>query len=143
MPAQKNGTKPAQKPTKSARKRSHPGRGGHKPTEEQRQTAEFMAAIGIPQHDIAACFGMNHETLRKHFRTELDLGGARMLTKVAGSLYRQAMAGSVSACIFILKTRAGWSEHVDPKQPAIGKKEQLVVDARQPPTGSRWEGLLQ
>lgn len=84
------------------------------PTEEQRRTVKSMAGFGIPQADIAAVIGINPETLRKHFRHELDVAMAEANARVAGSLFRLATEGeNVTAAIFWLKCRAGWKEPRD------------------------------
>ena len=116
------------------------GRRPFKPTDEQRRTVEVMAASGIAQQEIAMSLGISAPTLRRHFRAALDSGATKMITRVADSLYRQAIAGNVTACIFILKCRAGWSECGSAK---LGKKAQAVLDAQQPPEGSRWSKLVQ
>ena len=52
-------------------------------------------------------------TLRKHYRDELDTGHVKANSRIAESLYRKAMGDgpqSVTACIVWLKTRAQWKE---------------------------------
>lgn len=74
-----------------------------------------MAGYGIPADDIARSVGISHDTLRKHYRDELDLGTVKANTAVAQSLYKKATGdgtSSVTAAIFWLKTRAGWRETV-------------------------------
>ena len=80
------------------------------PTVNQRFSVEAMVSIGIPQVQIARVIGIAPKTLRKHFRTELDIGTTKMITRVADSLVQQAIAGNVAACVFILKCRAGWAD---------------------------------
>jgi len=109
------------------RKTNKAGRPAFEPSDEQRKTVELMAAGGIPQHAIAQSLGVSPPTLRCHFRTELDRGAVKMVTQVADSLFRQAIAGNVSACIFILKTRAGWR---DAGAEMVGKKQQALLDAQ-------------
>lgn len=92
----------------NAKKRG--GRPAFAATDEQRYSVNLMAGIGIPQEDIAAAIGITRVTLRKHFRSELDTGRVRTITKVADSLVRQALAGNMTAAIFYLKTQAGWTE---------------------------------
>lgn len=91
------------------------------PTEEQRKLVEQLAAFGVPMdqmvHMIPNKDGkpITVKTLRKHFKVELETGELKANTKVAQSLYKQAMDGNVSAQIFWLKTRARWKEpqHVE------------------------------
>lgn len=89
------------------------GRPPHKPTEALRKQVEAMAGYGITQPDIARCLSIHQETMRIHYRDELDLGLVKANTAIAQSLYKKAMAegtGAVTAAIFWLKTRAGWKE---------------------------------
>jgi hypothetical protein len=80
-----------------------------------------MASYGIPQDAIAKVLGVTGPTLRRHCASELATGAARTITKVADFLY-VGIVGSeavppiaddrarVTAAIFFLKTRGGWSE---------------------------------
>ena len=82
----------------------------HKPTDEQRKTVAAMCAYGVPQTDIAAVIGINPETLRTHYREELDSSTAKANAKVAEMLYKKAIGGDTACMIFWLKTRAKWQE---------------------------------
>ena len=87
------------------------------PTQQQRRTVREAAAYGLPQSAIAAMVDLRSEkTLRRHFRKELDSGGARANFKVAQSLYRSAVNGSVVAMMFWMKCRAGWRERPESEQ---------------------------
>ena len=81
------------------------------PTDEQRRLVKSMAAMGIPQDEIARKLDIRSpKTLREHFRDELDRGARMPTTTSRSALYKQAMNGNTSAAIFWLKTRAGWRE---------------------------------
>jgi hypothetical protein len=86
------------------------GRKAHQPEPAQRRQVEAMAAYGIPEPDIARVVGVDPNTLRKHYRDELDLGGTKANAQVAGFLFNAARNGNVTAQIFWLKTRARWKE---------------------------------
>lgn len=79
-------------------------------TDEDRLDVKRMTLAGIPQDDIAKIFGIRKETLEKHFRKELDEGGRRADSAVAGALFKNAMSGNVTAQIFWLKCRRRWKE---------------------------------
>lgn len=86
------------------------------PTPEQRKTVEGMAAVGMREDDIAKVIGCSPVSLRKHYREELDTGHIKATAKVAAALYNKALGNgnqSVTACIFWMKTRAGWREPQD------------------------------
>ena len=88
------------------------------PSDEQRRTVEAMVGYGIPQLDIARVVGIDDDTLRKHFREEIDTGAARANTRVAQYLFEQATgqrgdsSAAVTAAIFWSKTRMRWKETV-------------------------------
>ena len=88
------------------------------PSDEQRRTVEAMVSYGIPQLDIARVVGIDDDTLRKHFREEIDTGAARANARVAAFLFEQATgqrgdgSPAVTSAIFWLKTRARWKETV-------------------------------
>ena len=91
------------------------GRRAHKPDPSQRKQVEAMAAYGIPETDISRVVGVDPKTLRKHYRSELDLGHLKANTAVAQSLFKKATGDgpqSVTAAIFWAKTRMGWKETV-------------------------------
>ena len=69
--------------------------------------------MGIRHEDIARLMGVSHPTLLKHYRDEVEHGAIEANGKVAESLFKKAIgngSGAVVACIFWLKTRAGWRE---------------------------------
>ncbi len=95
----------------------------YEPTDKDRATVKALAAYGVLQSEISKVIGVDDKTLRKHFRDELDTGSTRANAKVAESLFKRATGdgpSSVTAAIFWLKARAGWSEA---KAEAPGKKE--------------------
>src|SRR5213076_771753 len=74
-----------------------------------------------PEADIARVLGVSKPTLRKHCGTELDTGATRANSKVADFLFYGICGGTgkpafkderarVTAAIFWMKTRGGWSE---------------------------------
>jgi len=72
-----------------------------------------MAGYGVAESDIGRVIGIDPKTLRKHYRDELDLGHVKANAKVAENLFRKATGEgreSVTAAIFLLKTRARWKE---------------------------------
>lgn len=121
-------------------------RPSHKPTAEQREQVEAMAGFGIPHDDIARVIGIESPTLRKHYRDELDQGQTKANTKVARNLFTIATGTgreAVTAAIFWLKVRAGWSEYTPhPLPPPLGKKQQAELDAVTSAKGTEWSELV-
>lgn len=82
----------------------------HAPDDDQRSKVEMLAAVGVPQEDIARLIDIDSKTLRLRYRDELDMGTAKANAQVAQCLYRRAIGGDLGAMIFWLKARAGWRE---------------------------------
>lgn len=82
------------------------------PTAEQRRMVKSMAAMGIPQDQIAPLVSCKSpKTLRKHFREVLDQGNTEANFNVAKVLYKMATSGEdPAATIFWMKCRARWNE---------------------------------
>lgn len=126
---------------------SRGGRPRYEPTDKERAQCKALSAMGIPHADIALVLQISAPTLRRHFRAELDVGSVEANAKVAQSLFRQATdptKPSTVACIFWLKTRAGWVEPSNHQQNenAPGKKEVANREARTAHNGTAWEKLL-
>ncbi|MGE3651815.1 MAG: hypothetical protein AB7G10_26025 [Reyranellaceae bacterium] len=116
----------------------------HQPTDELRRTVEAMAGYGIPHRDIGIVVGVSEPTLRKCYRTELTRGHVVANTKVAQNLFTIANGKgreAVTAAIFWLKTRAGWSEHAAYKPPGFipaGKKAAAAAASDLAGQGTEW-----
>tara|TARA_R110002049_G_scaffold137350_2_gene297356 strand:- start:38669 stop:39010 length:342 start_codon:yes stop_codon:yes gene_type:complete len=85
---------------------------------------EVLVAGGTPNTTIAKAMGIGMNTLRRHYKDELECGLELANSKVVRRLFRLIEQGSTPATIFWLKTRAGWKEG---QTIEIEKKE----DARQ------------
>jgi len=94
----------------------HPGRPPYQPTEAARNTVKNMAACGFSQESIARCIdrgdgeGIHPDTLRTHFRRELETSADLANARVGSVIYQQAIEGQGWACCFWAKTRMGWRE---------------------------------
>lgn len=89
------------------------GRPPYVATDKDRKQVLIMAGIGLTQEQISKILGISDDTLRKHYRDELDTAEARMNAQVAQNLFSIATSkgqGAVSAATFWMKTRAQWRE---------------------------------
>lgn len=83
----------------------------HKPTNETRTQVKSFAMVGVPHDMIGRLIGIDAKTLRKYYAEELETGEAHGVAAVAKTLFARATKGNdLSAVIFYLKARAGWSE---------------------------------
>jgi transposase-like protein len=124
------------------------GRPKHEPTDENIRLVRTLSGYGVPQEEIARQIGIHQETLRSHYRDELDAGVAQANAKVAESLYKKAIGDgpqSASSAMFWLKTRAQWKEtqnveHSGPNggpiEHAVSKIEHTIVDPNATDTDS-------
>lgn len=82
-----------------------------KGVEQIRKLAPYLT-----QEQIADFFGMGERTFRRILDRDEDVlrayreGKADVLSQVARNLVRRALDGNITASIFYLKTRGGWSE---------------------------------
>jgi len=122
-PKRAQNAKPAAKPAKKPNPLPAPGlrlplksstpNQPHTPTDETRELARKLSGYGIPQQQIALLLGISKPTLHDHYRDDLDIGMADANSKIAGTLFLQAMNGNTAAAIFWSKARMGWSEKQD------------------------------
>lgn len=111
-----------------------PGRSAFKPTPALRRQVTTLAAFGLPPDEICRIIfnpnssqPISRKTLQKYFRQELEAGAVKATSKVADTLYRQAVGAPaaydkkgrllraerppvLSAAIFWMKTRARLEE---------------------------------
>lgn len=80
----------------------------YKPSESDRRRVMMLVVCGIARDNIAGHLGISKPTLYRHFADELDNGNDIANAAVAGSLYQNAVDGTVSAQIFWMKTIARW-----------------------------------
>jgi hypothetical protein len=65
-----------------------------KPTRDQRKLVKSLAALGLPQQNIATAIDLRStKTLRKHFRHEITLGTAEANAAVARVAFEMAASG--------------------------------------------------
>jgi hypothetical protein len=92
-------------------KRSGAGRPRYAPTDDSRKQVELLSGIGVPTEQIALILGCDKKTLFKYYRSEMDIGQAKAMSRVSKRLFEIATGDSrdsLTACIFWLKCRAGW-----------------------------------
>lgn len=79
-----------------------------KPSETDRLRVMMLVVCGIAREKIAGHLGISEPALHRHFVDELNNGKDIANAAVAGSLYKNAVDGTVSAQIFWMKTIARW-----------------------------------
>lgn len=92
--------------------RENAGRMAFEPTDAERKQVEAMSGYGLPIEQIAVLVrgGIDTDTLRKHFATELVAGKAKANSGVGRTLFQKAMGGDTAAMIWWSKTQMRWSE---------------------------------
>ena len=97
----------------------------HQPTDETCRMVESTSGLGLPHEQIAILVGIDDKTLRKYYRTELDLGKAKANGQIAKTLFSKATGGDTTALIWWTKTQMRWAETV--KQEITGADGQDLV----------------
>ena len=105
----------------------------HRPDAALRRLVEHHAAIGTLHQQIAKVLGLSLNTLKKHYREELDLGLARANAVVSGTLFNLARNGNVTAAIFWMKTRGGWQERAGLELSGPGGRPVETIHRRMSP----------
>lgn len=82
----------------------------HKPTPETRKLVESLAGYGVPHEQIGYLVGdgITHETLVKHYATDLERGKAKANAKIGQSLFQKAVSGDTAAMIWWTKSQMKW-----------------------------------
>jgi hypothetical protein len=88
------------------------GRPAFEPTDAERKQVEALSGYGLPIEQIAVLVrdGIDTDTLRKHFATELVSGKAKANGQVGKNLFQKVMAGDTTAAIWWSKTQMRWAE---------------------------------
>ena len=95
----------------STKKTVKRGRPSYQPTDADRKQVELLSGIGVPIEQIGLIIGIDKKTVQKHYRSELDVGQAKAMSRVSKRLFEIATGDgrdALTACIFWLKCRAGW-----------------------------------
>ena len=88
---------------------------------------EKLASIGLNEQQVADALGICGDTMRSRkkkypeFIEALKSGQAKGIATVANNLFDQSKDGNVSAGIFFMKNRAGWSDKLDQNTNHTGK----------------------
>ncbi len=88
------------------------GRPAFEPTSAERKQVEALSGYGIPIEQIAVLVrdGIDADTLRKYFLTELQSGKAKANAQVGKTLFNKVLAGDTTAAIWWSKTQMRWAE---------------------------------
>ena len=127
-------------------------------TDAMRETVMRMVAVNESHRDIALAIGCNSSTLALRFKDELDTGRAVKRAQLVNAVFAKALegnAGMLKLAIDITSIPNGpdkpyqipdakpaAAEPPAPKPEKIGKKEQQLLDARNPDTGNRMGELM-
>lgn len=131
-----------------------PGRPEHVATQQNRNRVSMLVALGWSNKRIAAALIVTLPTLRKHYFSELkfrEVARDRLTANLAIKFWALFMEGNVAAgkefrklleandLMIYGQTAPSSSEE---KAPKLGKKEQALVDAGRPDTGSALGNLM-
>lgn len=136
--------------------RGLPGRPRHVATQQNRNKVSMLLALGWSNERIAAGLAISPPTLRRNYFRELksrEVARDRLDAARVMQIWTQAEAGNVGA----MRELGKFIERNDlmlygqtqkpvvepaPKEPRLGKKEQALVAASHPDTGSLLGSLI-
>jgi len=129
------------------------GRPEHVATQQNRNRVSMLVALGWGNERIAAALFITLPTLRKHYFSELKFRAVardRLTANLANKFWALFMEGNVAAGKEFRKLLEAndlmlygqSAPPADEKAPKLGKKEQALVDARKPDTGSALGDLM-
>ena len=113
------------------------GRPAFEPTAADKKKVEALSGYGLPIDQIAVLIqdGIDTDTLRKHFASELVAGKAKANGQIGKTLFQKAMGGDTTAMIWWSKTQMRWSEvqkhehsGIDGAPIEITKIERVIID---------------
>ncbi len=88
----------------------------HEPTDILRGKVIGFSCAGFTQAQIADYLNIDDNTLRKHYRYELDHAKMDKTIALADSLYRDALAGDKDDRQFWLKCQGRWAYYKPPEE---------------------------
>jgi len=86
------------------------GRPKHEPTPELRAKVEAWASVLISHERIARLVGISENTLRRHYKAELETGDIQAEVGVKSALFHAVTKQEGWAVLFLCKARYGMSE---------------------------------
>ena len=109
-----------------------------KKTEELTRMVSKLSGMGITHEQICLIAGITRPTLNKYYSEELKVGKAQATATITSKLFSIATSDTkqaLGACIFWLKTQAGWKEtdvvEINNVSDENEKFEKLVKSVRQ------------
>ena len=84
-----------------------------KATDKDRELVSNLVLAGVSHEIIARILKISENTLKKHFKPELEDTMSQRKAAIAGKCYQQAMAGDTALLIFLAKTQLRWSDKSD------------------------------
>lgn len=91
------------------------------PTKNDITEVHMLAGLGLTKYLIQNYFGVSKDTWLKAEKRNPELrkaflrGQAETIGLVSRKLYELMLTGNITAIMFYLKTRAGWSEKYNPE----------------------------
>lgn len=108
----------------------------HKPTALTRELVKNLYAVGISIEKIANRMRIDAETVRKHYKEELDEALQNMNIIAMNRLYERVENGDYKSIMSWLKCRAGWKEASNDEENKNEVAEYLLDQLRKKDTNA-------
>jgi len=108
------------------------------PDDEQIKEVAILAGLGLTKYLIQNYFEVSKDVWAKAEKRNPDLrkafnrGQAQTIARVSEKLHELIMKGNITAIMFYLKTRAGWSEKYDPEQDCNVVEPTIAINVTDP-----------
>lgn len=77
----------------------------HQPTAQLRQRVADLATSGIPMYLIAEIIDLDEDTVKRHYKKELNTAQADAIARIAKTVMGQALEGNEKSQALLLKTQ--------------------------------------
>ena len=105
-------------------------------TDEQRKHVQTLSGYGLSQDQISRMLEIDRNTLKKHFKEELEKGKDIAYSQALNSLFSNIKKGKEASIFFYLKTQHGWKEKQEIQH--TGKDGEALVDRALPEAPEEW-----
>lgn len=100
----------------------------HVPTSLTREKVVAFCCAGYGQEEISQYLGISDDTLRKHYRHELDNALNEVIAEISGIAIRKAREGKEKMIMFVLTHYGKIAKYVRPEEMEANKAAKSLLE---------------